>query len=258
MEIFGVLCGVLCWSLVTTQDALTTPGYELPNDMEYHLWKLQVQNHNKEITELKQEMRQLSEQREEVADLKQEIEEQKHEMVHLKQEVLEQKNESSYLKQEMRQVEEQRQEVSDLKQEVGELKQKQNTTVMFSSFLSHWLQITKGSRVVFNQVLTNIGQNYDPNTGVFTCTVPGYYVFDVHVRGDYNDFAIVDIRLNGDRLVVAWADDGFGYTSASAHVSVVLHRGDKVDVTAAYLSSHLYGGGKDKNNMFSGHLVNTL
>ena len=195
----------------------------------------------------------------EVVSQRQEIDEQKNELVHLEQQVFYQKNDINYLKHEMRKVKEQTQEVADLEQEVGELKQKQNTTVMFSAFLSHWLQISKGDQVVFNQVLTNIGQNYDPKTGVFTCTVPGYYVFDVHVKGDFNKFAIVDIRLNGDRLVSAWADEGFGYTSASAHVSIVLRRGDRVDVTAAFLSSKLYGTTSgDRWNMFSGHLVNTL
>merc|ERR1719239_226835 len=99
--------------------------------------------------------------------------------------------------------------------ELADLKQKQNIAVMFSAYVDNALRVSSGQVVIFNQEITNIGQHYNPSTGVFTCPVSGYYVFDVHVMGQKDQHAQVEIRHNGNRLVMAWADDQMDYNSAS-------------------------------------------
>jgi len=145
---------------------------------------------------------------------------------------------------------------TDLEIEMAEVKQKQNTTVMFSAWLDHLVTLSSDDVVIFNQEITNIGQHYNPSTGVFTCPVSGYYVIDVHVMGQYDKFSQVVVRLNGARLVDAWAEDQIDYSTGSGHVSVVLTQGDEVDVVAGRTS---YMNGNDgRFCMFSGHLVNLL
>ena len=145
---------------------------------------------------------------------------------------------------------------TDMEREMSILKQRQNTTVMFSAFLGNYATISSGDVVVFNQVITNIGQNYNATTGVFTCLVSGYYVFDVHIQGQTDKEARVEIRLNGARLAVAGAEDQLDYQSASAQVNVALKQGDTVDVISTKTS--YLNGGSLRYCMFSGHLVNLM
>jgi len=153
-------------------------------------------------------------------------------------------------------ISEMNQKMAYMEKEMAAVKQKQNTTVMFSAWLDNQVTLSPGQVVIFNQEVTNIGQHYSPSTGVFTCPVSGYYVFDVTVMGQKDEYAHLEISHNGARLATAWADDHMDNNSASCHVSVVLTQGDKVDVWAT-ATSYLYGN-SNRYCMFSGHLVNLL
>ena len=147
---------------------------------------------------------------------------------------------------------------TDFKKEMTEVKQKrkQRTTVMFSAYLLHrQITFSPSEVVVFDRAVTNIGQHYNQATGVFTCPISGYYVFDVHIFGQNDKRASVDMRRNGLRIVQAWADDKLDYQSASGYVTVVLKKGDKVAVMSWGTSYMSCGYGRC---MFSGHLVNLL
>ena len=165
----------------------------------------------------------------------------------------------------IKEVAEQKQEVAELKQEITEqkqeisnLKQKQNTTVMFSAWLNNHVTLSPGEVVIFNREITDVGNNYNTSTGVFTCPVAGYYVFDVNVVGLGHKQALVELRRNYENLVRAVVKDKMDIQSASSHMEIVLHPGDRVYVNAVwYLSSSLYGS-EGKYTTFSGHLVNTL
>ena len=152
------------------------------------------------------------------------------------------------------------QQNTDLQQEMVELQQKQNTAVMFSVGLGgEKARISAGRTIIFNRDITNIGHNYNPNTGVFTAPVSGYYVFVVNIRGQKDKLAGVAIRQNGDNfstlLVKALADNRMDYQSATASVNVVLRKGDTIDVVTQYTTSYLSG---NRYTTFSGHLVNAI
>ena len=146
--------------------------------------------------------------------------------------------------------------MSDMEKEITELKQKQNTTVMFSAYLGPDVTASPGDVIVFNEIITNVGNSYDPATGVFTCPDSGYYVFDVHVMGQMDKIVGVLMYLNGSQLGFAYADNQLDNQSASGYVSVLLKQGDKVNVKA-YTTSYLQGVGAG-HCTFSGHLVNLL
>jgi len=149
--------------------------------------------------------------------------------------------------------------IANQSQAIVKLEQQQNTNVMFSAYLDHAATYYTGTVIVFNQVFTNVGNSYNQSTGVFTCPVAGYYVFDVHIVGDYDKYAGVVLRQNGHngtRLAWAFADDQMGLQSASAYVGVVLHQGDTVEVVT-YVPSTLHQNG-GQFCTFSGHLVNLL
>ena len=154
-------------------------------------------------------------------------------------------------------ISELQQKNSDKDKQLAEIKQKQNTAVMFSAYLDRFVKLYHDDVVIFNRIVTNVGGHYKPSTGVFTCPVSGYYVFDVHVQGQEDQTAAVEIRLNGGQLVRALAEDNLDNQSVSAHVTVMLRQGDKVDVAVYNRRSYL-AGGKYRFCMFSGHLVNLL
>ena len=145
---------------------------------------------------------------------------------------------------------------TDLEKELADLKQKQGTTVMFSAYVDQFRTYTPGQVVVFNHEVTNIGQHYNTSTGVFTCPVSGYYVFDVHIMGQVDKNAEVVIRHNGANLAWAFADDKYDYQSGSLYVNIVLKTGDTVEVASYTTSFFNHGGGKFTT--FSGHLINLL
>ena len=127
---------------------------------------------------------------------------------------------------------------------------------MFSAYLIYQVTLSPGQVVIFNQEVTNIGQHYNPSTGVFTCEVPGYYMFDVHVMEQPNKYVYVGIRHNRQPLAVAFTSALRDWQLTSAYVSALLHKGDTVDVASVF-TSDLYGS-RHRFNMFSGHLVNPL
>lgn len=58
----------------------------------------------------------------------------------------------------------------------------------------------EGSEVLkFDDVVTNIGNYYEPSTGKFTCPLPGIYYFSYHVlkRGGDGTSMWADLRKNG-------------------------------------------------------------
>ena len=127
---------------------------------------------------------------------------------------------------------------------------------MFSAYLGQDVTASSSDVIVFNQIQINVGNAYNTATGLFTCPVSGYYVFDVHIQGQKDEIAWVLMYLNGYQIGYAYADDEFDNQSASAYVCVLLKQGDTVEVKS-YHSSYL-DGGHDRHTTFSGHLVNPL
>ncbi|XP_042335037.1 complement C1q subcomponent subunit C [Sceloporus undulatus] len=57
---------------------------------------------------------------------------------------------------------------------------------------------SKNTPVIFNKAITNTNQDYDVNTGKFTCRVPGVYYFTYHVSQTAN--LCVNMYLNREKV----------------------------------------------------------
>ncbi|XP_056286016.1 C1q-related factor-like [Pseudoliparis swirei] len=108
----------------------------------------------------------------------------------------------------------------------------------------------------FDDVVTNIGGNFEGSTGKFTCKIPGtyFFIYNVLMRGGDGTSMWADLIKNG--LVRASAiaqdqDQSYDYASNSA----ILHldAGDEVFIKLDGGKAH--GGNSNKYSTFSGFIL---
>ncbi|XP_041698455.1 multimerin-2-like [Coregonus clupeaformis] len=115
-----------------------------------------------------------------------------------------------------------------------------------------------GTTLVYRNIYSNIGNAYNPTTGIFTAPVRGLYLFRFYIYGggDNSVPTTAALHKNGHQLAIAHARQASGGISSSNGVSVVLEVGDVV-----YM--HLWAGRKIyddgyRHSTFSGHLLFTM
>ncbi|KPP71650.1 Complement C1q-like protein 3-like [Scleropages formosus] len=115
----------------------------------------------------------------------------------------------------------------------------------------------EGSEVLkFDDVVTNVGNYYEPSTGKFTCPLPGIYYFTYHVlmRGGDGTSMWADLKKNGQVRASAIAQDADqNYDYASNSVILHLDVGDEVCVQLD--GGKVHGGNTNKYSTFSGFLI---
>ena len=84
--------------------------------------------------------------------------------------------------------------------------------------------------LVFPVVITNVGNSYNPNDGVFTAPMAGVYVFFVNVQSYGSKSIFVDIVLNGATKVrTLVSQSSQEYSDAGPNLAVLsLQIGDRV------------------------------
>ncbi|XP_071218922.1 uncharacterized protein [Salvelinus alpinus] len=112
--------------------------------------------------------------------------------------------------------------------------------------------------LVYRNIYSNIGNAYNPTTGIFTAPVRGLYLFRFYVYGHGDSLVPTTAVLhkNGHHMAIAHALHDSGEMSSSNGVSLLLEVGDVV-----YM--HLWSGRKIYDNeshhsTFSGHLLFTM
>ncbi|XP_060118144.1 complement C1q-like protein 2 [Heteronotia binoei] len=108
----------------------------------------------------------------------------------------------------------------------------------------------------FDDVVTNLGNHYNPISGKFTCQVRGIYFFTYHIlmRGGDGTSMWADLCRNGQVRASAIAQDADqNYDYASNSVVLHLDLGDEVYVKLDGGKAH--GGNNNKYSTFSGFLL---
>ncbi|KAF1378082.1 hypothetical protein PFLUV_G00185950 [Perca fluviatilis] len=133
-------------------------------------------------------------------------------------------------------------QVSQLKTEVDKLKQQQQgRQVAFSASLSAGgPAVTLGPfpsapTLVFAHVVTNIGNAYNPNSGVFTAPVRGAYHFDWSIGAHGNNLnpSAAWLVKNSEHVFIAYEYEPVGFMSSSKGATLLLEVGDVVFVSLA-------------------------
>ncbi|XP_061761338.1 C1q-related factor [Nerophis ophidion] len=108
----------------------------------------------------------------------------------------------------------------------------------------------------FDDVVTNLGNNYDGIAGKFVCSIPGTYFFIYHVlmRGGDGPSMWADLCKNGQVRASAIAQDADqNYDYASNSVILHLDAGDEVYIKLDGGKAH--GGNNNKYSTFSGFIL---
>ncbi|KAI7810099.1 complement C1q-like protein 3 precursor, partial [Triplophysa rosa] len=108
----------------------------------------------------------------------------------------------------------------------------------------------------FDDVVTNLGNHYDPTSGKFTCSIPGIYFFVYHVlmRGGDGTSMWADLCKNNQVRASAIAQDADqNYDYASNSVILHLEPGDEIYIKLDGGKAH--GGNNNKYSTFSGFMV---
>ncbi|KAI8496326.1 positive regulation of adiponectin secretion [Branchiostoma belcheri] len=116
--------------------------------------------------------------------------------------------------------------------------------------------VEEDSKISFQHVFANVGENFEADSGTFTCYVPGAYFFTFHTYRATNLEvpAFIRLMLNGESQVAVYESDDDDYRdTASNSVVLMLKEGDEVwlqlDINS-YLSSSV-----DKHTTFTGFLL---
>lgn len=111
--------------------------------------------------------------------------------------------------------------------------------------------------IVFDRVVTNTGNQYNPQTGIFTTSVSGFYVFFVELRAMDHATLYAEIVKDGLTLVVTFAvapNVKYHHRSDSNMAVVHLNQGESVWVKTIEVNQQT-GLLVDDGSSFSGFLL---
>ncbi|ROJ30467.1 Complement C1q-like protein 2 [Anabarilius grahami] len=107
--------------------------------------------------------------------------------------------------------------------------------------------------LTYRNVITNIGNAYNPITGIFTAPLKGAYMFRISVYGIAPPSAVAGIVKNGKQVVIAHEYQPHGELNASNGVVLILEVGDVVYVRL-WSGRRIYDDHNNRNT-FSGFLL---
>ncbi|CAG2233470.1 C1QL [Mytilus edulis] len=106
-----------------------------------------------------------------------------------------------------------------------------STEVAFHARLKPYVTLGSSQIVVFDQVITNIGQAYNPNTGIFTAPNDGIYFFAcTFLRPPTATQLHLQMVQNSTEISRGHAATGGGSQAGSMNAVVYMHTGDVVKV----------------------------
>ncbi|XP_035846747.1 complement C1q-like protein 4 isoform X4 [Sander lucioperca] len=184
-------------------------------------------------------------------------------LVQLKANMLQTQEQAAQLKTEMDKLKQQQiEQAAQQKTEVDKLKQQQIVQqVAFSaSLVPKDQRATTGpfpslTTLIYKHVVTNIGNVYNSNTGVFTAPVKGAYNFEwwVGAFGDNSHGSGAWLVKNSDLLFMNFEQQADGFMSSSKGMTLLLDVGDVVFIRLQTNTVVFDDGGH--HTTFSGFLL---
>ncbi|XP_059141734.1 C1q-related factor-like [Physella acuta] len=122
----------------------------------------------------------------------------------------------------------------------------------FAGLSSNTGPVDKNVDLVFDKVVTNLGEAFNKDTGRFTAPFNGTYAFSVTIAAQGRQRAAVELLNNGKMVSTIWAESFPVWASASNSAILNMEAGDQVWLVllsrASYLHGYMY-------STFSGHCL---
>ena len=101
------------------------------------------------------------------------------------------------------------------------------------------MPVSLGSVILFDEVLTNLGNGYNKNSGSFTAPVAGTYSLSIYFMADHGKHCHLGIYVNGESKCTAYAND---IDMSGCAIIEYLDVGDVVNVKVFHATDNtLYG-----------------
>jgi hypothetical protein len=113
-----------------------------------------------------------------------------------------------------------------------ESRDNENNVAFYAEMYNFTVHAQAHNDLIFDKVVTNVGNAYDLSSGQFTAPVPGVFVFAVTMMSDPNHYNRYQIMKNGNQLLGNLLSHGSAttYDTSSQTIVVILMAGDRVTV----------------------------
>ncbi|KAK7130456.1 hypothetical protein R3I93_019946 [Phoxinus phoxinus] len=231
----------------TLRDAASTDSQQ-----NYHLFFTDIHAALRELTAT------VTEQKANIRELTATVTEQKTNIRALETQLRDEMNKKNYVI--LEELNKKNDEISNLTLGQVELrKENRDREIVFSAGLmqsgsGHIGPFTTDFTLTYRNVFTNIGNAYNPITGIFTAPLKGAYMFRVSVYGHGGETpASAYIIKNGQRTVIAYDIQAQDRLNSSNEVVLILEVGDVVYVRLGS-GTRIHDNGNN-HNTFSGFLL---
>ena len=124
--------------------------------------------------------------------------------------------------------------------------------VAFLAIMEASASVSSVSTILFDTVITNVGNGYNADDGMFTTPYDGIYQFSATMMTGQNGEIWSYFILNGKRIAFIYAHGTEGRHDQGANTVILqLNKGDRVCVVNRYTST-IWGDGY---STFSGNLL---
>lgn len=157
-----------------------------------------------------------------------------------------------------------RREIEKAKQELATLKSDKKDTakdgnedviVAFTAVVTpaDLTDLGAGQIIVFDKIITNVGNTYDNRTGIFTAPVRGVYVFEMALMVTHDMHQYLEFAKDGQSVLLNYGrtDGTTLFASSSRTVTLELEKDSKVWIRTILGSTPPHGAGRVHGYGFS-------
>ena len=122
------------------------------------------------------------------------------------------------------------------------------------------LTFNKDAILVFETVIVNEGEHYDPYDGVFVAPQKGFYLFSWTVSGLSSNFIVTELIVEQNTISSAGEQNGGGHPSGSMTALCKMEKGDHawIRTTGVSTGHQLYSHDNYPQSAFLGLLINNM